>query len=478
MNMKSIQYKCKLLSDLVISSKAATEGFHQSLDYIPGAKFLGLAAKELYDENQPQQTMDLFHNGTVRFGDAHPYVEGERLLKAPASWLEPKGVGRSIFLAHYLPRAEKNRMERVNIQYFSSAREISHTVGQNFAIKSAYDMDTRRSKDEQMYGYFAIQKGTEWSFIIDYEDDKYKKLVDQALLGKRRIGRSRSAQYGLIEISKIGEVTLPSRPIGAGEAYLYAESNLCFYDKYGKCTTSPAAEQLLLPPGSEIIWEKSQIRSRYYQTWNQHRRSRDADRLIIRKGSVIAVSLSQTIDSSRFAEGVGAHLSEGFGRISVNPSFLMSDTAELALSFPEQETSLGKEKVYLVERGENDEQILTFLKHRAEIRETDFNLNKLVNSFIQGTSTEYKYEEIPNSQWGQVRKYAKGSADSRILRTFLFDEQFGFFHRGQSESLWRSRGRRKHLEKFLFESGDVPEYAIIDFLTKLSAEMAKVSRDK
>ncbi|MBK6948990.1 MAG: hypothetical protein IPH16_13900 [Haliscomenobacter sp.] len=87
--MKRYQYSCELLSDVVIPSVTATEGFNPSLDYIPGAKFLGIAAGTLYDENSAA-TLDLFHNGKVRFGDAYPTVDGQEGLPVPFSWFYEK----------------------------------------------------------------------------------------------------------------------------------------------------------------------------------------------------------------------------------------------------------------------------------------------------------------------------------------------------------------------------------------------------
>lgn len=44
--MKTLQFKCKLLSDVILNQRAATEGNQESLAFIPGNCFLGIVAKD------------------------------------------------------------------------------------------------------------------------------------------------------------------------------------------------------------------------------------------------------------------------------------------------------------------------------------------------------------------------------------------------------------------------------------------------
>ena len=52
------------------SARAATEGDHQTLNYIPGAALLGWAAARLYDDME--DPFCVFHSGAVRFSNALP----------------------------------------------------------------------------------------------------------------------------------------------------------------------------------------------------------------------------------------------------------------------------------------------------------------------------------------------------------------------------------------------------------------------
>ena len=90
--MKTLQFKCKLLSDVILNQRAATEGNQESLTFIPGNCFLGIVAKD-YMNFQPQKQAEIFHSGHVRFGD------GES-ASAPAERPDPQchGEKNSIFM--------------------------------------------------------------------------------------------------------------------------------------------------------------------------------------------------------------------------------------------------------------------------------------------------------------------------------------------------------------------------------------------
>ena len=88
--MKELKFKCTLLSDVILNSKSATNGPNETLDFIPGANFLGIAAGELYSKVSPEDSLRLFHSGKVRFGDAHPSVGDSRSAKVAASMFYPK----------------------------------------------------------------------------------------------------------------------------------------------------------------------------------------------------------------------------------------------------------------------------------------------------------------------------------------------------------------------------------------------------
>ncbi len=162
--MKTLKFKCKLLSDVILNQKAASEGANNTLDFIPGSNFLGIVAAR-YD-NFDDDAMEVFHSGKVRFGDAHPVCkdhENMRTLRVPASMYYPKlkKASEVCYIHHEYDRDKEGdggnpqqlKQCRQGFYAFENSAGFKAETSTNFALKSAYDREARRSKDSQMFGY-------------------------------------------------------------------------------------------------------------------------------------------------------------------------------------------------------------------------------------------------------------------------------------------------------------------------------------
>lgn len=475
--MKKYQYKCKLLTDVIITSMAATEGYKESLDYIPGSKFLGIVAGKLYDEADQQRTLDIFHNGKISFGDATLMIEDEIFEKVPFSWFHEKGKGLtdSIFIHHLIKEAELKNSNGESIQlkqarngYFSITQEKFAIIEQEFSLKSAHDRESRKSKDGQMFGYFSLKSGSTWTFYVNDTEGKYADEIKDSLVGKHRIGRSRSAEYGLVEISLMRECPAPNEAEFKNEVVIYAKSNLCFYSElYGQSTALPTAKQLVGSEDATILWEKSQVQSRNYRTWNRFRSNKDSDRIIIERGSVFVVRLGSPVNSGFFSNGIGSYKNEGFGSVAVNPPFLQSENSKL--SYTLTKTDLNYLKSYAIDNGINDQEILDSLSGRKKRKDFDYHIDQKVNAFIR--NHHKAFEGITKSQWGTLRNFGKNVRSKNAFETLVFDSSFGFLYKGQSENEWRTKDRRGILKRQLDALNGGSEY--LSFVVKLSNLMSK-----
>lgn len=463
--MRRIEYTLKLLSGIILNSGSSSEGVNEPLHYIPGSKMLGIVAGFIYNSDSTE-TLDLFHNGRVRYGDAHLMGNNERSLKIPANWSYEKGgkLTDTIFISGENGNLMGNNPKPVKEQsYFTSIGELLQPY-RSFSLKSAYDADKKRARDKQMYGYYSLARGSIWSFHVDILDERLVDKVNNALIGTKRIGRSRSSEFGLVEIERKGELEFKGRLIKKGEIILYAESNLCFYDEFGHSTPKPGIQQLNLPEKSRILWEKSRINTRIYQSWNRKRYNRDADRCIIEKGSIIKVELADDIDSVILEGGIGSHLVEGFGKVIINPGFCESDTGKLKLRLFNKKAEILEDHSPVIT---DDESLIPFLQWRKEQADKIEVTDKLINAFIEKHHT--RFSRVSSSQWGQVRNYAKFSVDENSLREILFNKKTGFFYHGKSEENWRRS--RDILEKF-FDQDCIPGMKN-EIIIKLASERVK-----
>lgn len=486
LGMKTLKFKCTLLSDVILNQKAATEGPNKTLDFIPGSCFLGIAAGVLYKEMN-EKTMEIFHSGRVRFGDAHPSENKMRGLKIPTSMFYPKlsKVSEECYIHHAIPdkdldsddfKKKQLKQCRTGFYVFKDNKATEVKTATNFAIKSAYDNNKRRSKDEQMYGYESLQKGLELFFEVEVDKEEYAKEIKDALIGEdKRVGRSRTAQYGLVKIEEDTYADTPSGDQNGEYVTVYADGRLIFLDEEGLPTFRPSIKDLGLDDG-EIVWAKSQIRTFQYAPWNFTRQCFDADRCGIEKGSVFVVKTSQGNFKSQY---VGSYKNEGFGKVIYNPEFLKADGAGLA---EYKITTYGRNSLVNVKKELRGTVLLDYLKKQKDIENIESNVYKEVNTWVEGNKDKFKGDTFA-SQWGAIRSIAMTHKSLASLREELFNkrttrngksEPDAYLTHGVAAEKWSERGRRNALEEFVDKLNDSnAQIAIIN----LAAEMAKKCKE-
>lgn len=485
--MKTLKFKCVLLSDVILNQKAATEGPNQTLDFIPGSCFLGIVASEYDKFEKEENAMEIFHSGKVRFGDAHPSKGDVRGLKIPASMFYPKlkPEGFKYYIHHEIPddKLESEDFKKMQLKQcrngfyiFAGDKATEVKTETNFAIKSAYDKEKRRSKDEQMYGYESLQKGLELYFEVQVENDDLAKDIKNALVGKKRVGRSRTAQYGLVEIAETNYSDVKCEKSENNIVTVYADGRLIFLDKYGLPTFRPTEEQLGLPKETKILWEKSQIRTFQYAPWNYKRQCFDADRCGIEKGSVFVVDVSNCGNLDLKSQYVGSFNNEGFGKVIYNPEFLKADNDGLA-SYQVDKLDDGdkkesedrdakiKKEIENLKKGNVLMQYLAQQKHEEEMESEVY---AIVNDWVDKNWKQFQDHAFA-SQWGAIRGIAMATKDDSKIK----ENVMTYIGHGVKSSDWDGN-RRKKLEEFMKDN----EINIREALVNLAAEMAKKCKEE
>lgn len=472
--MSILKFKCTLLSDVILNQKAATEGPNQTLDFIPGSCFLGIVASQ-YDTLQKEgNAMEIFHSGKVRFGDAHPSIDGIRGLKVPAAMFHPKlkKASEVLYIHHKTKELESEKMREKQLKQcrsgyynFSEVEAKPIETETNFAIKSAYDSEKRRSKDEQMYGYQSLQKGLELYFEVAVDNNELDSRIVEALEGKKRVGRSRTAQYGLVDIEKFDYKEIESSAKTDEDVEVYADGRLIFLDDNGLPTFRPKAEDLGLE--GEICWEKSQIRTFQYAPWNFKRQCFDTDRCGIEKGSVFVVKAAVSLDKSHY---VGSYQNEGFGKVIYNPSFLKAEAdgvAKYRLQEPKKEEDK-KEKI------SSNSDLFNYLMQQQKRENLEVDVYEMVNEWVKANAPKFsKNKELFASQWGGVRSIAMKNITKETLVDKLYKNEKSYLTHGVAADKWNEQGRLKVFKEFVENLTDEnAQIAIIN----LAAEMAKVCR--
>lgn len=509
--MKQITFQCTLLSDVIINQRSASTGNQKTLDFIPGSNFYGIVANKFYqpfnekdksslNEEMKTELFTLLHSGKLCFGDAHPALNGERALRVPAAMFYPKlGSIEECYIHHALTGLSQEEITKLAQKQLKQCRNgfyvftengtgIPIEVNKTFAIKSAYDHNSRRSKDEQMYGYQSMDKGLSLIFHLTYDEkaisESQLNKVTDLLNGKHRVGRSRTAQYGLVNIEKTSETsTIAPIPFQNGkEVVVYADSRLIFFDDYHLPTFTPKATDFGFRESDEIVWEKSQIRTFQYSPWNYARQAYDADRCGIEKGSVVVIKLDDKGEIPPIYPYVGVYHTEGFGHVLFNPTFLCADgngKACYKLLKKEKEESSSQPRIALLK--DKEEPLLKFLYQKGETERILTIIYKEANNFVRTNKEKFagKDQKEFAAQWGKIRSLATQCSNKEEIEEKLYTLETSYLTHGIAAEKWKESERLKNLTDFVdginkaIGKNNVP-LAVIN----LASEMAKLCSRK
>jgi hypothetical protein len=514
--MTTLHFQCELLADIILNASSATAQSVDTLEYIPAAKFMGIVAKALYktdgDKNNDKNKA-IFHSGKVRFGDAHIMQDGLRSLKMPFDFMTAKKLlpedKNKIWVNHFLNEIVRTdlvsqgiQLQQKRIGFFIFKEDLAIETVDNpssYSLKSAYNADERRTKDQQMFGYNALKKGSIWAFSVDIDADLkgFEEEIKAALIGQHSLGKSRSAQYGRVQISE-KPAPIPFSKQAKKEIHklvLYAESNCCFLDDYGQYTVKPTIKQLFGKAefadaeNMKIDWAQSQIRQRVYAPWNIQRACRDADRWLIEKGSVLVINyidgkgniankISENIPQIEkiLAQGVGEFRVEGYGKFLVNPDFLCEN--EILTSKEKSKEADKKSAPKIIAHAISSDAKMPFIKTMLANRKGKLTAaQNIANDLMENIAKHSTiFKGITASQWGQVRAYAQNIKDWPTLEKLLFDDKFGFLYTGKRKDFWLKSAITELKE---IGKGKIKDEIKADGVSRLlvfASEMAKIAQ--
>ena len=449
--MQELIFQVEFLSDIVLPATSNTEGNITQLDFIAGSNFLGMAAKKY---REYENSYDIFHSGKLRFGDATLLNEGQQTYKMPLSFFYKKLDSETVYNQLIEDFSKLEQLKQFRNGYITKDKELNF-IEYNYSQKSAYDKKNRRSLDSSMFGYSAMRSGTTWQFTLKYNGITPNDLekIKENLIGIKRLGKSKSAQYGEVKISLTGENENIQNIKLKDEVILYANSRLSLVNELG----NPTYELKYLCEGLEednIVYDKTQMRTTTFTPYNGVRATKDYERVCITKGSVIVLrNISQTQLES-LKNGVGAYLSEGFGELLINPSFLNANR----FSFKESTKEQIQQEVLKV-----TDNTALFLQKRKNSKQEKLDLANEVHSFIE----EYKslYSKKMNSQWGSIRSKCASEED-------IYTSVKEYISHGIAEEKWKGSKATTLLEAI--KKSTNPR----EFTKLLSMQMPKVKESQ
>ena len=230
--MKALTYTLELVEPLLIADPVSgDENSATGLNYIPGSVIRGALAHVFtngrrVDLSDPQFKRLFF--GDVIFLNAYPLIAGQRSLPVPRSWQRKKGAGDSdpIFdLANGEPNNRQQlvgvdesftRLEQPSPKISEDARKDKTADEKPMALLYAPERDIRvhilqldRRKAAQkdassVYRYEALAAGQRFAGAILARDDDALHQLAELLPKLIKLGKSRSAGYGAVNVTNVG----------------------------------------------------------------------------------------------------------------------------------------------------------------------------------------------------------------------------------------------------------------------------------
>ena len=423
--MKQKFFNLTLLSDIVLQKSSNTQGKNESRDFIGGSVILGIVAKHYNEFSNP---FAIFHSGAVRFGEAKPLINGKISHKIPLCFFAPKEAKdlREVYNALFCDFATKS-LQDLQLRQIRSGyiNEDLQKAELKYCYTQKVNLQAKSTKDNQMFGYEAICAGAVFGFVVEFDEcvpnDDIEKIT-QILCGTHFIGKSKNAEYGEVLIESINDFCPTKHDLNLNaqdfsqnfsEIALYVASSLALFDNTMP-TFIPNVKNLGLD-SAQILWEKTHIKTKIHTPYNQKRKAKDSARLIIEQGSVITLhNLSQS-DKDKLKNGrilCGGFLSEGYGEILVNPSFLMQgkDNKPFALNQSHIDSPKGE---ITTPQNNLDNDLIAYVKDLRDLQMREVESANAIDDFI--ATHKGKFSKVTNAQWGAIRAFAQ-IADDKALK--------------------------------------------------------------
>jgi CRISPR/Cas system CSM-associated protein Csm3 (group 7 of RAMP superfamily) len=397
-------YSVELLSNLVLTEDSATEGGHSGLDYIPGSAFLGAVISKHGGKFNPK----IFLTGKLRFFDAYPAIAGKRSLPMPLLyyWHKLKGWKKEKPL-----KPEDDMAKQWRSGYFTSSGEVLEEVWLENRMKTAVDRETGKGKDTQLFGYESIPAGLKYIMCVEADSEDDAAMADRILHGKElRVGRSRTAEYGMVRIERLNNYKdeVNTGEVKEGRILFYLESDLALICE-GMPKLLPVAADFGLSGGYKIDLSMTSIRCRQYSPWNSFFKSRMTERHVICRGSVIAFKKGESSPEADLNEikkilsgGIGMHREEGMGQVRIHPEWLINKPV----------LNEAKHEGTVIEKKGEKPELVSFLEKRKVNRENiilTFNNAAVWAQKLKDTMQSRKKDnlKIPGrTQWSAIRELA------------------------------------------------------------------------
>jgi hypothetical protein len=208
-------------------------------------------------------------------------------------------------------------------------------------MRTAINPEQGTAQEGQLYGYQLLKAGTQYLAQISCDDAELAQQLQQKLQQQDTllIGRSRSAQYGKVQLTvETAKTNQANKPIinikGEDHLVLWLASDMAIYNQHGQPTLAPFLHDMGLQVQGEFVSKKSFVRTRQYAPYNGFRKSYDLERQVLAQGSILTYKLNGELtdaDLQTLQQGIGAYTENGLGQLVLDDSFKLLQLGDICL---------------------------------------------------------------------------------------------------------------------------------------------------
>jgi hypothetical protein len=323
-----------------------------------------------------------------------------------------------------------------------------------------------------LFGYEAVQRGTQFFCRIQVANADHAALIRKALGDEIRVGRSKTAEYGRVQVHCVNtteQTQFVQLQEGSSTTMsFYCASDVAIHNDWG--VPSLSMDDFVKAVGG-VGWvpHRTFMRSRRYTPFNGHRMRPDAERQVWTAGSVITVQFAEAQDRQtlrdKFSGGLGSYGHEGLGEVWIDPVFLRDERPFAKVDSKSVKRSDDADLVNMPSR-------LAWLQEHYVQANEDLNIIAKANEWKETLEGLFggKLRRITPSQWGQLRGYARSYPDDKALLEHLV----GNPDRPPTEDVGHLySGKRKLREQWGYRSSEGGD-SIANALQKLMVEQVKL----
>lgn len=438
-NVKKLFYKITALSPIVLAKEIGEQNTINTEKYISSTTVRGLFANKFIKKfnlgnaaHENDNFYNLFLKNEILFTSAYPFKNGK--IYYPALYLHKEKGDDNKYVYNVLEEVPDNKKTKSleKMVYNTNDEKIyTYGVSTTFYFHNARDREKGHSTGEEIFYYEAINEGEEFKgFIIGDEGylEEIKRIYGETFTSF--IGRSKSAQYGLVNI-EFGDLENTDDLEDVDDEFIIvATSPIILYNEWGFSEVSEKTLKNYLQKhfdDCDINVEKIISRIEYVENFVGIWGMKNTRELAYSPGSAFKIivkgcdNLEEKLNNL-LIYGFGEKTDLGFGRVKIywdlNEEYDMDGEKE-------KFRHIYPQKSYLIISDIVNREIKEFIKYKGFERAGKFKDQKKISNNLIGRIEGILSETSNFDDWRtKLSKLDKKPAGETLKDTNLWDDLY------------------------------------------------------